>query len=515
MTRADSAKSPALYLTILAVWAALIAVSVPGFYFAAERLDGIGTALAAVSELFIAYFWLNGIKDLVYTLWYHIRLKGKLSVPVRRNAESGVPRVVLVYCTANDFNAESLEACLFQSYLNYEVVILDDSLNPDYKARVDAFAQLHGLTVVRREGRVGFKAGNLNNYLANNSLWDYFVILDSDEIIPANFVDRCLDYFAADPTVGIVQANHVATRDRNHFMEQYSMGVDSHWIAYQSVKIRSGFLSLLGHGALVSRKCYNAASGFPHVVAEDLCFTIAARNQGYLAVFAPDVICQEEYPVDYAAFRKRHNKWTQGNMEFIKRYTGTILRSSMRWFEKLDIVLFTYALPLTAVFSLYVVANVVVLPLMGERILLPKWMLIPTVLFLLAPMLNDFISHRDEGVKRLASYSAHSMLLYGSMFWTSLRASIKSMFGQSVFLVTPKDTAWVGFRGAIKACRTELVFFLALAAVTMYTTGSIFPTVLIAMPALFSVYLVAMHNSERPYRGGRHSAKRARQLTKA
>ena len=111
----------------------------------------------------------------------------------------------------------------------------------------------------------------------------------------------------------------------------FSIGVDSHWIAYQTVKDRYGFLSLLGHGAMVSRECYVAAGGFPHVVAEDLCFSIAARDAGWLTVFAPDVVCEEEYPVDYLAFKKRHSKWTQGNMEFIKRYTAVILRSRMSW----------------------------------------------------------------------------------------------------------------------------------------------------------------------------------------
>jgi hypothetical protein len=77
---------------------------------------------------------------------------------------------------------------------------------------------------------------------------------------------------------------------------------------------------------------------------------------------------------------KRHSKWTQGNMEFIKRYTGTILRSPMRWFEKLDIVLFTYSLPLTAVFSLFVAMHVIVLPLMGYTLVYPLWMLVPTLM---------------------------------------------------------------------------------------------------------------------------------------
>jgi cellulose synthase/poly-beta-1,6-N-acetylglucosamine synthase-like glycosyltransferase len=110
-------------------------------------------------------------------------------------------------------------------------------------------------------------------------------------------------------------------------------------------------MSLLGHGAMVSRACYVAAGGFPHLVAEDLCFSIEARIRGYYVAFAEDIVCEEEYPVDYLAFKKRHSKWTQGNMEFIRTYTGRIFASSLSWLEKLDIVLFTYNLPLTAFFG--------------------------------------------------------------------------------------------------------------------------------------------------------------------
>ena len=75
------------------------------------------------------------------------------------------PRVLLLYCTCNDFNAEALETCMRQRYDHFHTVILDDSKDEEYKRKIDEFAQTHDVTVVRRENRVGFKAGNLNNYL--------------------------------------------------------------------------------------------------------------------------------------------------------------------------------------------------------------------------------------------------------------------------------------------------------------------------------------------------------------
>jgi cellulose synthase/poly-beta-1,6-N-acetylglucosamine synthase-like glycosyltransferase len=453
-----------------------------------------------MSTVFIAYFWLNGMKDLVYTIYYY-RKRNRFKLPPvgyfqQRFGRVARWRVVMVYCTYNDFNADSLEACLHQNYPKYKVVILDDSTKEEYKTQVDEFARKHGLRVIRRDDHTGFKAGNLNNYLQKAS-YDFFVILDSDEIVPSNFISRSLDYFAYYPNAGIVQANHMATRNRNKFMRLFAIGVDSHWPTYQTVKHYFGFLSLLGHGAMVRRDCYQAAKGFPHLVAEDLCMSIEARNKGFFTAFAPDIMCEEEYPISYLAFKKRHSKWTQGNMEFIKKYTWRILRSRMRWFEKLDIILFTYSLPLSAFFAFYVIINVILLPTLGYHIVYPVWMLVPTVAFLVAPMLNDIIFYSKKIRRRdLLWYLSHSMLLYGSMLFTSLRASLKSAFGKSIFLVTPKDHNHLSLREAITSNKGEIYFGISVLIIAMIFSHSPLPTLLVAIPGLLSVYLARMANNE-------------------
>lgn len=494
-------KSALLYIIILALWAGLISLAVPALLHAVDRSESHGWlvyALVIMSTLFITYFWLNGIKDIVYTVYYYAT-KRFHEVPVNaewrtHNGRIATEKIVAVYCTYNDFSGSSLEKCMYQDYPNIRYVILDDSTDESYKRLVDEFAEPRGIEVVRRQNRVGFKAGNLNNYLSHAD-YDYFVILDSDEVIPNNFVTRCLDYFEHYENAGIVQANHVATRNRNKFMNLFAIGVNSHWPTYQTLKHNYGFLSLLGHGAMVSRDCYIAAGGFPHLVAEDLCLSIEARNKGYYVAFAPDITCEEEYPIDYLAFKKRHSKWTQGNMEFIKKYTWRIARSRMSWFEKLDIVLFTYSLPLSAFFATYIAINVVLLPYLHYRLDYPLWLIIPTIVFLLAPMLNDILFYGGRiNPLRLAWYLLHTVLLYGSMLYTSLRSSIKSLFGKSIFLVTPKDSKRLSRWDALRANKGELTFGTGVLGVAYLFNQSILPTIIIAIPAMASVYLALMAN---------------------
>lgn len=489
-------KSPTLYWVIVALWLLLIGAaitSVDGTIVDGMVKSPLVGALYIINILFIAYFWLNGVKDVLYTFWYYRVMKRQAIVPPHTR-QSRRPHVVLVYCTRNDFNGSALKRSMHQQYPNYRTVILDDSDQESALREIDEFAAREGIQVVRREDRTGFKAGNLNNFLRHGE-YDYFVILDSDEIIPEDFISRALDYFVADSSVGIVQANHVATRNHTLFQRKFARGVDSHWPVYQSVKSRFGFMSLLGHGALISRQCYEASGGFPHVVAEDICFSIEARNVGFRTVFAADITCEEEYPIDYFAFRKRHGKWTEGNMEFIRTNTRGILGSrQLTWFEKLDIVLFTYSLPLTAVFSLFVAINVIVLPLMGETFQYPLWMLVPTGLFLVAPAINDVVYHwQTTGKRVLVSYSFASMLLYGSMYFISLKASLKTMFGASVFHVTPKTSESWSLWGAVRATSGELWFAFAMAVIATACTGSALSVILIIVPAISALVLMVHH----------------------
>jgi cellulose synthase/poly-beta-1,6-N-acetylglucosamine synthase-like glycosyltransferase len=240
--------------------------------------------------------------------------------------------------------------------------------------------------------------------------------LDSDEILPENYLYESLRYFYAYGNVGLVQANHISDRNRNFFMKLFHIGVNSHWPTYQTMKHFYGFSTMLGHGAMIKRECYEKAGGFPPLVAEDLCLSIEARNAGYFVAFAPNIICREEYPVDYVAFKKRHSKWTQGNLEFIKKYTGKISKSKMRWFEKMDIVLFTYNLPLTAVFAFFIFVNLTVAPLLGVNLgkVYAPWMIIPTIVFFFSPMLNDFIqwAFRLNPLRTLI-YTLSVVALYG------------------------------------------------------------------------------------------------------
>lgn len=510
-------KSPALYITMLVVWTALTVFLWINFvpkiaqvpFFEGRRISlamQIGArALLIFNGIFISYFWLNGVKDFIYVIWYYVFRKNlykRYYSVIDTDVSKANDKILMAYCTCNDFDGESLDKSLKQSYANFDVVILDDSTTEEYKEKVNEFALERGIKVVRRTDRKGFKAGNINNYFFSEECkkkgYAYYVILDSDEILPENYLYESLKYFYTYDNVGLVQANHISDRNRNFFMKLFHVGVNSHWPTYQTMKHFYGFSTMLGHGAMIKRECYEKAGGFPPLVAEDLCLSIEARNAGYYVAFAPNIVCREEYPIDYVAFKKRHSKWTQGNLEFIKKYSGKIARSKMRWFEKMDIVLFTYNLPLTAVFAFFIFANLMIAPLfaldLGRAYAL--WMIIPTVIFFFSPMLNDFITWAFRlNPLRTLIYTLSVVVLYGSMLTTSLVSATLGIFGKKAkFIVTPKSSKEISVLFALQFQWKELLFSTLLLAVSLFFQRGVLPVVLIVLTGYASVALLFFSN---------------------
>ncbi len=510
-------KSPALYFTMLAIWTALLVLlwwnfvpNIARVPFLAGRKVGViaqggARALLIFNGIFISYFWLNGVKDFLYVIWYYAfrkKLYRRYYEVIDVDVSHAKDKILMAYCTCNDFDGESLARSIKQTYPHFDVVILDDSTTEEYKEKVNEFALAHGIKVVRRGDRTGFKAGNINHYLQSAECkekgYAYYVILDADEILPENYLYESLKYFYAYDNVGIVQANHISDRNRNFFMKLFHVGVNSHWPTYQTMKHFYGFSTMLGHGAMLKRDCYEKAGGFPPLVAEDLCLSIEARSYGYYVAFAPNIICREEYPVDYVAFKKRHSKWTQGNLEFIKRYSGKIAKSKMRWFEKMDIVLFTYNLPLTAVFAFFIFVNLMIAPILGVDVgaVYALWMIIPTVIFFFSPMLNDFITwtFRFNPLRSLI-YTFSVVMLYGSMLTTSLVSATLGIFGKKAkFIVTPKSSQEIGVLYALKFQWKELLFCTILLIISLVFQRGVLPVALIVLTGYSSLALLFYSN---------------------
>ena len=362
-----------LYMAVGATWL----LSIFWFHPRLASLPSLATSwyewlAIAFFIVFVEVAWLYGILNVGILVFAAVYRRQRPFGRGLRTLEGPEPGVAILYTTCDDFMEDSVESCLAQDYENHHVYLLDDSNNPEERARVDQVAARNPerVTVVRRPDRRGFKAGNLNHALAHAGIdQPYFVLVDADEILPRTFLRRLVPRIHGDPACGFIQANHRSNPMRPHALAKaMGVGIDIHWRWYQPLRNRYGFVMLLGHGAIVRREAWEAVSGFPEIVSEDLGFALRLREHGWRGFFAEDVTCYEDFPETVRAFRVRHMKWTKGTSEFIHAELFNILRSRrLTWAEKLDVLLPTLNLPLSMAWFIFLLdANLGLTFLFGE-----------------------------------------------------------------------------------------------------------------------------------------------------
>ncbi len=461
--------SPMMYFFIFGAWILSVV------HFEPRLLQLLDFATSTVGKIVLMFFigfinfaWLYGFYNVGVVLFalYFKKWHARDYTTKAISKTFTFPSVALLYTTCNDFVEESAESCVRQDYADYKVYILDDSSDPEYRDRVDAFAtrHKHKVIVVRRPERVAFKAGNMNyglTHVAKNE--KYFAIADADEILPDNFLSKLVPVMETDERCGFVQANHRANPYApSTLAKSLGIGIDIHWKWYQPLRNKYGFVMFLGHGALLRRKCWEEIGGFPDIVSEDLGFAIHSRERGYHGRFVEDVICYEDFPDTVRAFRIRHMKWTKGTCEFLaKKFKYLVTSRNISWVEKLDILFPTMNLPLTLLYLLFMVNANLFIPLLfgtqteltfviaGQNVHMPIITLDPrfqvifapdffaiTMLTFFAPVMC-FILELFTRPLTLIRFLGHSTALYAALSPLSSLGVLSYMVsGKAVFLVT-------------------------------------------------------------------------------
>lgn len=511
-------KKPTLYVIIICLWTCCLAVLGFAFSWLIIGLNDYSAvkkafviALLTINTIVLAVLWFGSIKDFVFSVSYAV-LRKKLNDKYADIKESSdrsaskkvridpqnAPRVLLLYCTCNDFNAKAITACRKQDYPNFKTVILDDSNKFEYIKEINKFYVQHqNVEIARRKNKAGYKAGNLNNYLAGRTDYDYFVVLDSDEVIPPDYIRQVLKYFAYNKNCGAVQAKHKAQKGENVFQRLMGLCVGSNGETVQVIKNFYGANALIGHGMTISRECYEKTGGFPLVVAEDISFAVEIKNAGLDIIYAPDILCYEEFPVNYVSLKKRQCKWTQGNLEYMKKYNKDIDNSKMTWFEKLDIKLSHYSLPIVPVLSFLLAVCTIFLGFLGYPVIRYSLAVYGImILFLCSSMIPDlFVYKRTQNVFLLIPYFIVNVATYASLAPMMLKTVFLGVLGKkATFIVTPKQSEKFRFSEMIKYSWDSLAFGIIMGILAMFACGSILPVIFVVAGCVSAPFIISLSN---------------------
>jgi hypothetical protein len=130
----------------------------------------------AIVVIALLIFWLFGMYNIMVTLFGYVFS----DTPARIDYKSFAAHPVgIVYPTFNDFSADHLRQSMQQWHEQTHTYLVDDSTEPDIIAETDWFASLHDdVTVVRRDGREGYKAGAINHAIETVINEPFFALMD-------------------------------------------------------------------------------------------------------------------------------------------------------------------------------------------------------------------------------------------------------------------------------------------------------------------------------------------------
>lgn len=246
-----------------------------------------------------------------------------------------------------------------------EIQVLDDSIDETVALVADVVArkQAEGFDIkhVRRENRVGFKAGALKEGL-KTAKGDYVAIFDADFVPPKDFLQNTLKYFAH-PNVGMIQTRW------EHLNEDYSLltriqalALNGHFVIEQSVRNKAGFfINFNGTGGVWKKECIEDAGNWhADTLTEDLDLSYRAQLKGWKFVFLRDFTTPAELPSEMNALKAQQFRWTKGAIETAKKLLPQVWKSDMPLRVKLQS---TFHLTNNFVFPFILIAGILNVPL--------------------------------------------------------------------------------------------------------------------------------------------------------
>jgi cellulose synthase/poly-beta-1,6-N-acetylglucosamine synthase-like glycosyltransferase len=345
----------------LLLWAVAIVAYGPRLWHAvAGGQNALEVGVMAVFCGMLVLFWLLAA---YYAAVLLFSLLSRARPVPAGSCQDPCSEIAILYPTCNDFQVEAAESCLRQGYGRFHLFLLDDSTQSQSRELVDEFhsAYPERTTVVRRGIHGGFKAGNLNHALAGEAArYEYFAVVDADERLPPDFLSRAIAPLQRDPELAFVQANHSPNPQQNsQFARDIGSAILPFWHVHCHPRNRYGFVPFVGHGAVVRRSAWETVGGFPELITEDLGFSLALCQRGLRGLFLKDLLCHEDFPSSYPAFKRQQERYIIGTTQIMFRFIPSILRSDkMTWIEKFDF--FLWCSPL------YVPAMVLIFTAMGS-----------------------------------------------------------------------------------------------------------------------------------------------------
>jgi cellulose synthase/poly-beta-1,6-N-acetylglucosamine synthase-like glycosyltransferase len=226
-----------------------------------------------------------------------------------------------------------------------QIQLLDDSTDASAEIARATIAEFrlrgHGVSLIQRTHRAGFKAGALRAGLAC-SRQPFVAVFDADYVPPPDFLRLCLRPLLDDPHLAFVQARcDFLNAGENRVTHAQQVILESHFAVEQPTRCWAGqFLPFNGTGGVWRRAAVEAAGGWHgDTLTEDLDLSYRAQMRGWRALYLVSVAVPGELPGSLASWGIQQCRWNKGYAQTTRKLLPLIWGSHLPWRRKLDAVL--------------------------------------------------------------------------------------------------------------------------------------------------------------------------------
>ena len=344
--------------------------------FHKDPFRGVYRANAFDLSILIPYFSILIILSIYgihrYFLTY-LYLKNKRKAPKPAAQFSTLPRVTIQLPIFNErYVVERLLEAV--THIDYprallEIQVLDDSTDETRfvaSRLVSEYARTgYPVSYHHRDNREGYKAGALAEGMKSSS-GEFIAIFDADFVPAPDVIRRMIDYFT-DPKIGVVQGRWTwVNRHYSNLSEVEAILLDGHFVIEHGGRNFSGrFFNFNGTAGMWRRTAIEEAGGWQHdTLTEDTDLSYRAQLKGWKFIYAPDIECPSELPVEMNSFKTQQARWAKGLIQVAKKLLPRIWRSPQPLFIKVEA---TFHLTANLAYPFMVVFSVILLPAMIVR----------------------------------------------------------------------------------------------------------------------------------------------------
>jgi cellulose synthase (UDP-forming) len=237
-----------------------------------------------------------------------------------------------------------------------EILVLDDSSDNTSalaQAKVDQYAARGvNIRLVRREGRKGYKAGNLVHGI-RQSLGEFFAIFDADFVPPEDFLLKTIPCFK-DPQLGFLQTGiGYVNRDESFLTRFQAMEMGHQQYVTVGLSEDGDMASLSGSSCVWRKTCIEALGGWSAMtVTEDVDLGYRAQFGDWKYAYLRDVVSMSMLPETPRAFRVQRERWGRGLIHSGFKHVRQMFRQRMPLMKRLHAISMMFSSVLLA--SIYV-----------------------------------------------------------------------------------------------------------------------------------------------------------------